>query len=370
MGSMRARVESKVAALVWPACAVPRLEPLLVMMNDKDNWDVFADNEDEELQQSGYADALKDVILFAIDCSSSMMTPRKHQTGKKRPVEGKGDEMEPSHLFGAFKAAVELMRRKAINEPDDMIGIVLFNIVDNEKGEEQMQQLKPHVSVFQKISQVNADRIQELLSILNDPGNESMSFQNRFRPWSRRIPLGDLFSACNWLLREQAPKTATKRVFLVTDEDDPHSGNAQLDRIAKQNLSDLYSLGVTVEPFFIGTPEKPFVATKRFTDILSRSSDEDEESAIQSIPTIIEGFSRIIEQMVIREEPKRSQFSVNMTLGNGFVVGVKGYSLVMEQKKTTPKLFVDVDGELKELAGKTTYFIEAFPSFHLDLTFI
>ncbi|KAG8823837.1 ATP-dependent DNA helicase II subunit 1, partial [Serendipita sp. 401] len=314
MGSMRARVESKVAALVWPACAVPRLEPLLVMMNDKDNWDVFADNEDEELQQSGYADALKDVILFAIDCSSSMMTPRKHQTGKKRPVEGKGDEMEPSHLFGAFKAAVELMRRKAINEPDDMIGIVLFNIVDNEKGEEQMQQLKPHVSVFQKISQVNADRIQELLSILNDPGNESMSFQNRFRPWSRRIPLGDLFSACNRLLREQAPKTATKRVFLVTDEDDPHSGNAQLDRIAKQNLS--------------------------------------------SIPTIIEGFSRIIEQMVIREAPKRSQFSVNMTLGNGFVVGVKGYSLVMEQKKTTPKLFVDVDGELKELAGKTTYFIE------------
>ncbi|KAG8806185.1 ATP-dependent DNA helicase II subunit 1, partial [Serendipita sp. 399] len=121
---------------------------------------------------------------------------------------------------------------------------------------------------------------------------------------------------------------------------------------------DLYSLGVTIEPFFIRTPEKPFVPTKRFTDILSRSSDEDEETALQTIPTVIEGFSRFIEQMVIREAPKRSLFSVNMNLGNGFMIGIKGYSLVMEQKKTTPKLFVDVDGELKELAGKTTYFIE------------
>ncbi|KAG8812520.1 ATP-dependent DNA helicase II subunit 1, partial [Serendipita sp. 399] len=231
-------------------CRFRLLNPYtLPTMNDRENWDVFADNDDEEAQQSGYSDALKDVILFAIDCSPSMMAPQKPQADKNRPAGGNGDDMGPSHLFGTLRAAVELMKRKAINEPDDMVGIVLFNIVDNEKGEEQMQQLKPHVSVFQKVSQVNADRIQELLSILNGKQEATQlndtetlkdtenGLQKRFRPWSRRIPLGDLFGACNWLLREQAPKAATKRIFLVTDEDDPHSGNAQLDRIAKQNLS-------------------------------------------------------------------------------------------------------------------------------------
>ena len=58
-----------------------------------------------------------------------------------------------------------------------------------------------------------------------------------------RIPMGDVFNSCNWVIRDgcvqpskyvlrvgnvqtslRAPKTATKRVFLITDEDDPHSG--------------------------------------------------------------------------------------------------------------------------------------------------
>jgi ATP-dependent DNA helicase 2 subunit 1 len=119
-----------------------------------------------------------------------------------------------------------------------------------------------------------------------------------------------------------------------------------------------------VEPFFISTPDKPFVVTKRYLEILARETAEAEESAIHAIPTVIEGFSRFLEQMAIREAPKRSQFSVNLTIGEGFTIGVKGYGLVIEQKKGAPKLFLDVDGELKELASKTTYFAEVgrFPN--------
>jgi ATP-dependent DNA helicase 2 subunit 1 len=62
--------------------------------------------------------------------------------------------------------------------------------------------------------------------------------------------------------------------------------------------------------------------------------------------------------MSIREAPKRSMFHVTMTMGEGFSVGVKGYGLVVEQKKISPKQFVDVDGELKEVVNKTVYFAE------------
>ena len=34
----------------------------------------------------------------------------------------------------------------------------------------------------------------------------------------------------------RAPKAATKRVFLVTDEDNPHNGNAHMDTVAHNIL--------------------------------------------------------------------------------------------------------------------------------------
>lgn len=56
----------------------------------------------------------------------------------------------------------------------------------------------------------------------------------------KSVPMGDVFTSCNWVLRDglgqpyhsaththqifSAPKTATKRVFLITDEDNPHAG--------------------------------------------------------------------------------------------------------------------------------------------------
>jgi ATP-dependent DNA helicase 2 subunit 1 len=65
--------------------------------------------------------------------------------------------------------------------------------------------------------------------------------------------MGDVFSTCNWVLRDgyarvfinssygfntpfSAPKAATKRVFLVTDEDDPHNGHVHMDTVAHNLL--------------------------------------------------------------------------------------------------------------------------------------
>jgi ATP-dependent DNA helicase 2 subunit 1 len=63
-----------------------------------------------------------------------------------------------------------------------------------------------------------------------------------YPPTDKHIPVGDLFTSCNWVLRDgyvdfkfsycaaesnvdpRAPKLATKRVFLITDNDDPLAG--------------------------------------------------------------------------------------------------------------------------------------------------
>jgi hypothetical protein len=72
----------------------------------------------------------------------------------------------------------------------------------------------------------------------------------------KHIPVGDLFTSCNWVLRDgycqlqlppcailinapsSAPKSATKRVFLITDDDDPFAGlhNPRLITSARTTL--------------------------------------------------------------------------------------------------------------------------------------
>ena len=73
---------------------------------------------------------------------------------------------------------------------------------------------------------------------------------------THRTPMGDVFTSCNWALRDgfvhipfsfqryttnaagSAPKTGFKRIFLITDEDDPHTGSdtSRLMTTAKTNL--------------------------------------------------------------------------------------------------------------------------------------
>ncbi len=72
----------------------------------------------------------------------------------------------------------------------------------------------------------------------------------------KHIPVGDLFTSCNWVFRDgcrqcqpppcarlinspsSAPKSATKRVFLITDNDDPFAGllNPRLITSARTTL--------------------------------------------------------------------------------------------------------------------------------------
>jgi hypothetical protein len=66
---------------------------------------------------------------------------------------------------------------------------------------------------------------------------------------------------------ERAPKTATKRVFLVTNVDDPHPGplSARFKTTARTTLDDLAAAGAQIEPFFIA----PFDISKFYSASIS-----------------------------------------------------------------------------------------------------
>ncbi|GBE90053.1 ATP-dependent DNA helicase II subunit 1 [Sparassis crispa] len=318
-----------------------------------DDWNKIEEDEEDELQDT-YYEGKKDVILFCIDCSPSML--ELHEDTKY-------EDMQTCHLFTALEAAVQIQKKKVIVGPNDAVGIMLFNTTRKNDPKGQGAEIKRGSFVYQPIDTISAETVQELMRLLDAAREDPNVLRETFPPKTDgRIPMGDVFTSCNWVIRDGAPKTATKRVFLITDEDDPHEGstNERLMTTARTTLIDLVQAGVNLEPFFISTAEKPFDVSKFYSSVLLPSNlVDDEESDATVLPESI-SITRIedlLSQMRFHEVPKRALFSIPFQLAKGFVIGVKGYGLVTEQKKGAYKYFVDVGGSM-ELANPHTLYVD------------
>ncbi|KDQ58968.1 hypothetical protein JAAARDRAFT_33696 [Jaapia argillacea MUCL 33604] len=318
-----------------------------------DDWNKLDEEEEDELQDTSHLESRRDVILFCIDCSPSMHALHPDPTYA---------DLESSHVYSALEAAMQICKRKVVVGPADSVGIMLFNTTArNEGGVTGVSEIKKNNFVYQPISQISAPKVQELMQLLDAAREDPTYLSKTFPPLEgKRVPLGDVFTSCNWVLRDGAPKTASKRVFLITDCDDPHPGPAgsRLLLSAQTTLLDLTQAGTTVEPFFISTEEKEFDPGKFYSQILLPSSSleeqDDEESTLPSSLSITR-IEDLISQMRIYEVPKRALFSLGLKLADGFVLGVKGYGLVTEQKKGAYKYFVDLGDRMEVAESKAAY---------------
>ncbi|KAJ7755905.1 SPOC like C-terminal domain-containing protein [Mycena metata] len=333
-----------------------------------DDWNKI-DEEEEELQDASHLESKKDVILFCIDCSESMLELRED------PVY---ENVQTCHAYAALDAAMQIQKKKVIVGPNDAVGILLFNTTRKaETSRNQGSEIKRNCFVYQPIAPLSAPKIQELIQLLDAFREDPEDLRNNFPPMTdgKRVAMGDVFTSCNWVLRDGAPKTASKRVFLITDEDDPHSGpgSKQLVNSARTTLIDLTQSGVTVEPFFISTAEKPFDVSKFYSSVLLPNNLVDEDDIDQDDPSVLPesiSISRIedlLAQMRFHEVPKRAQFSIPFEIAQGFTIGVKGYGLVTEQKKGAYKYFVDL-GERMEVATVRTVYIDEDRQAEVDKT--
>ncbi|KAH9481902.1 ATP-dependent DNA helicase II subunit 1 [Psilocybe cubensis] len=324
-----------------------------------DDWNTLEEEDEDELQDPSMFETKRDVILFCIDCSESMLEPYDDHKYE--------DTVKTCHLYTALEAAMQIQKKKIIIGPNDSVGIMLFNTTrKSDANKNQGSEIKKGTYLLQPISPLSAPKVQELMKLLNAAREDLDELRKEFPPLTTgRVPMGDVFTSCNWVIRDGAPKTASKRVFLITDEDDPHPsvGNKQLAISARTTLVDLTQAGVTVEPFFIDTGEKGFNPSKFYSSVLLPTDLEDDEGLQKDdslLPDSI-SISRIedlLSQMRLHEVPKRAQFSIPFHLAKGFTIGIKGYGLVTEQKKGSYKYFADVDNELKPAISRTIYTAE------------
>ncbi|KAH8828524.1 SPOC like C-terminal domain-containing protein [Flagelloscypha sp. PMI_526] len=321
-----------------------------------DDWNKLDDDDEEELQDNSFFENKRDVILFCIDCSPSM-----HVLYDDPDYE----DQKTCHLFSALNAAIQIQRKKILSGPNDHVGILLFNTTLKTKvNAGQDSEIKDGTCLYQPIAPLNADTIKETMKLRDKFRRDNNLLEKTMPPMTTgRAAMGDVFTSCNWVIRDGAPKSATKRVFLITDTDDPHPGLKQLLTSSKTTLVDLTQAGVMVEPFFISTEDSPFDPNKFYKDVLSPNQFVDEEgveatgNSELAASLSITKIDNLLEQMQFREVPKRAHFSIPFELGKDFTIGVKGYGLVTEQKKASYKFFHD-RGDKMLMASSDTRFLD------------
>ena len=295
----------------------------------------------------------KDAVLFAIDVSESMLENTPKPEGKKAGRD--------SATTAALKCAWQLMQQRIISNPNDMMGILLFGTQQSKfQGDDEDSKTRayPHCYLLTDLDIPAAADVKRLRNLVQDE-EESTKL---LIPSSEPVSMGNVLFCANQIFTTRAPNFSSRRLFLVTDNDNPHADNKALRSTAAVRAKDLYDLGVVIELFPISRPGHGFNRKLFYDDIVYNTLPLDPEaptpliSAAKSVSTE-EGISlleSLLSSINSKATPRRAAFSLPFEIGPGLKIGVKGYVMIKRQTKQK-SCFIWTGGEKLQVAlGSTT----------------
>lgn len=317
--------------------------------------------------------AVKDAVLFAIDVSSSMLKPRASSDPKKL-----GEESPTS---AALKCAYHLMQQRIISNPNDMIGVLLYGTQSSkfyeEEGDGPGDLSYPHCYLFTDLDIPSAQEVKELRALAQD---EEQARQI-LTPSGEEVSMANVLFCANQIFTSKAPNFLSRRLFVVTDNDNPHGNNKSLRSAATVRARDLYDLGVTIELFPISRPDHEFDSSEFYDvgcrlaefegdladtvqDIIYKTSPSDGEAPAYLQPDTntstakgdgISLLNSLLSSINSRSVPRRSLFSnVPLEVGPNMKISVNGY-LLLKRQEPARSCFVWLGGETPQIAkGVTT----------------
>ena len=191
----------------------------------------------------------KDAVLFAIEVSPSMLTAPAPTDSKKADID--------TPTSAALKCAYSLMQQRIISNPSDMMGILLYGTEKTKfQGEEQARGglAYPHCYLLADLDIPAAGDVKALKTLVDDE-EES---QKLLVPSKGSVSMANVLFCANQIFTKKAPNFASRRLFIVTDNDNPHEKDKALRSAAAVRAKDLYDLGVIIELFPISRPDHEF----------------------------------------------------------------------------------------------------------------
>ena len=181
------------------------------------------------------------------------------------PADGKG-KAQDSPLLAALKCAYELMVERIIASPHDTMGILLYGSearkFAEENGSEQERSAFPNCYLLADLEIPSAEQIKAIKTLTEEPER----LGDLIAPSKELLPMFDVLFNATDILTTRAANFASKRLFIVTDNDNPHNGVKQAKDNAIFRAKDLFDLGVVLEVFPVAKPGETF-DTAKFYDV-------------------------------------------------------------------------------------------------------
>ncbi|CAJ0750347.1 18562_t:CDS:10 [Entrophospora sp. SA101] len=239
---------------------------------------------------------------------------------------------------------------------DDIISFQDEELDEDNLAEKHAQNrvVKDHIYVLQNIDSLDIHRIKELNEIISG----DFDFEEQIGIWDGEFPFGDVFWVCgdifNLLI---SPTIKTKRIFLITDCDNPHPMNEYLRSTAITRAKDLIESKIGINIFGINTKAgELFNLDAFYTEILSLNNDITNYSFVSTF----KDYKKMASQIKSKEVPRRSTFSIPFRLFEDdsleLTIGIKGYSTIIVKKKPAYK-YVHMRSETARIAEMKTEWI-------------
>lgn len=305
--------------------------------------------------------AQKDAVIFAIEISESMLeTP---------PGSGSKKDDTDSIVTAALKSASQLMQQRIIAQPKDMMGVLFFGTEKTKFGDLVGKKLEPYVNCYLYID-LDVPSAETIMD-LKDMAETGKDPKGILKPAKGKHSVGHMLNCANNLLMTNAPNFGSRRLFIVTDNDEPHAGDKEERKIATVRAKDLFDLGVTVELFPVSRHGQKFDLDKFYTvsptclyregihhihadeaqDIIYRdpyaATDPDNPDEIKTLGggDGISLLNSLISSINAKQTPKRAYFSkMPLHLAPGLSISVNGY-LILHKQAIQRSCYIWINGK-------------------------
>ncbi|ORX61941.1 Ku DNA-binding complex, Ku70 subunit [Hesseltinella vesiculosa] len=301
----------------------------LISLSGAQSSQFLDEEEDDELNVEDFFEK-PDSIVFAIDCSSKMLVP---------------DDQGNIPLQIAFQCVQSVLLNKAFNNRSDMIGVLLYGT---------KQAMNPsnydHIYILQTLDSPDPGRIKAADDLAK--GNNDR-FRDEIGSSDEEFPLGNVFWLCSDMFA-----AAFKRIFLITNEDNPHKDNPSLRGSSLQRAKDLWDMGMRVELFGLDQPDHSFDYSLFYKEMMMLDNENDDvalDSRISSQSAMTGKVEDLLNQVRRKQASKRSNFSIPMHITPELSIGIRGYSIIMEQGRGSYTKVTSSGSMLQEVETVTSY---------------
>ncbi|KAK9469280.1 SPOC like C-terminal domain-containing protein [Lipomyces arxii] len=270
----------------------------------------------------------KDGVLFCIDASQSMLEPN-------------GDSQCAAWV--ALETAYIALQQRIISQPSDAIGIILFGT------SRQSDPAYEGCYLLMDLDVPDAAIMRQIKDILEDDDE----FERVFKPSPAPVPLANMFFFAGQQFTSKLNKYMFRRLFLITNNDNPHEGRPDLRKTTHTRVQDLYEIGVRIEPFFLSSPKRPFDTAKFYEDVLFGAfhlASDVAEFDIQPISSTEK--LQIQSHIKSKQIPRHAIFSIPLHIVPGKLsIGIKGYVLFKRQEIHRSHFVYNYGGKQKIVKG-------------------